>query len=82
MTETEQSAHGFTTDRLEAFFGACNDHDVDRIAGFFTADGIYQASVGPDDDGTTFRGADEVGRGFAAFFAMYPDGTTPRSTSW
>ena len=72
MTNTDEA--GFTEERLEAFFEACNDHDVERIAGFFTADGMYLASVGPYDDGTTFRGPDEVGRGFAAFFAMYPDG--------
>lgn len=64
----------FSVARLEAFFDACNEHDVDRIAGFFTAEGIYQASVGPEDNGTTFRGKDEVARGFAAFFATYPDG--------
>lgn len=74
MTQFTDTAAGFTADRLEAFFGACNDHDVPRIAGFFTSDGIYRASVGPDNDGTTFDGADEVERGFAAFFAMYPDG--------
>lgn len=74
MTDADEPRAGFTAERLEAFFEACNDHDVDRIVDSFTADGIYLASVGPDDDGTTFRGSDEVGRGFAAFFAMYPDG--------
>ena len=74
MTDTEKPPTAFTEERLASFFDACNDHDVDRIAGFFTSDGIYQASAGPDDDGTTFHGTDEVGRGFAAFFAMYPDG--------
>ena len=74
MADTERGLTAFTEEHLTAFFDACNDHDVDRIAGFFTPDGIYQASAGPDDDGTTFHGIDEVGRGFAAFFAMYPDG--------
>lgn len=74
MTQFDDATSEFTAGRLEAFFDACNDHDVPRIAGFFTSDGIYRASVGPDDDGTTFQGPDEVGRGFAAFFAMYPDG--------
>jgi ketosteroid isomerase-like protein len=64
----------FTAERLESFFEACNDHDIDRIGGFFTADGVYLASVGPDDGGTSFRGVDEVRRGFAGFFGAYPDG--------
>ncbi|HVR33342.1 MAG TPA: nuclear transport factor 2 family protein [Acidimicrobiia bacterium] len=64
----------FTTARLEAFFDACNLHDVDLIAGFFTPDGVYLASVGPDDDGTVFRGVDAVRSGFDAFFRRYPDG--------
>lgn len=64
----------FTTGRLEAFFDACNLHDLDSIAGFFTPDGIYLASVGPDDDGTVFRGVEAVRSGFEAFFQRYPDG--------
>lgn len=64
----------FTAARLEQFFEACNDHDIDRIAGFFTADGVYLASKGPDDDGTSFRGSESVRQGFRAFFDTYPDG--------
>ncbi|MFP5333616.1 MAG: nuclear transport factor 2 family protein [Acidimicrobiia bacterium] len=71
---TNPSDAVFTADHLQAFFEACNAHDVDRIAGFFTPDGVYLASYGPDDDGTVYRGVDEVRRGFAAFFGTYPDG--------
>lgn len=67
-------ANSLTSERLEDFFDACNDHDVDRIGDFFTSDGVYLASVGPDDDGTVFRGVDEIRRGFASFFGGYPDG--------
>jgi ketosteroid isomerase-like protein len=74
MSSVPQSAATFTSDRLESFFDACNAHDVDRIVDFFTPDGVYLASVGPEDDGTSFRGVDEVKRGFTAFFTMYPDG--------
>ena len=70
----DRPAGTFPPERLEEFFEACNAHDVDRIAAFFTPDGVYQASAGPVDDGTTFHGAVEVGRGFEAFFATYPDG--------
>ena len=62
-----------TVERLNAFFDAWNAHDVDRIVSFFTDDGAYHASIGPDDDGTPFRGVDEVRRGVSAFLNTYPD---------
>ncbi len=62
-----------TTDRMEAFFAAWEAHDVERVVSFFTPDGAYLASVGPDDDGTAFRGISEIRRGVAAFLETYPD---------
>ena len=62
-----------TEARLYDFFTAWNAHDVDLILTFFTADGAYFASIGPDNDGTPFRGIDEVRRGVSAFLATYPD---------
>lgn len=62
-----------TGERLADFQAAWNAHDVERIVSFFTPDGAYLASVGPDDDGTAFRGIDEVRRGVTAFLSMYPD---------
>lgn len=62
-----------TNDRLRRFFDAWNDHDVETIVGYFTPDGAYFASIGPDDEGTAFRGTDEVRRGVAAFLANYGD---------
>ncbi len=63
----------FTADRLRAFFDAWNAHDVETIVSYFTHDGAYYASIGPDDAGTAFRGTDEVRRGVAAFLANYGD---------
>jgi len=63
----------FTSERLSAFFDAWNDHDVETIVSYFTPDGAYHASIGPDDEGTAFRGTDEVRRGVAAFLANYGD---------
>jgi ketosteroid isomerase-like protein len=60
--------------RMRAFFDAWQRHDVDAVVSFFSDDGCYLASGGPDDDGTTFRGREEVRRGVAAFLDMYPDG--------
>ena len=62
-----------TNDRLRRFFDAWNDHDVESIVGYFTADGSYFASIGPHDEGTAFRGTAELHRGVAAFLANYGD---------
>jgi ketosteroid isomerase-like protein len=62
-----------TEDRLYDFFAAWNAHDVDRVVAFFTTDGAYLASIGPELDGTPFRGITEVRRGVSAFLAMYAD---------
>ena len=62
-----------TTDRLLRFFEAWNDHDVEAIVGYFRSDGAYFASIGPDDEGTAFRGLAEVRRGVAAFLGSYQD---------
>ncbi len=62
-----------TPDRLRAFFDAWNAHDVETIVSYFTPDGAYFASIGPDDAGTTFHGTDELRRGVAAFLGTYGD---------
>ncbi len=62
-----------TSERLTSFFAAWNDHDVETIVSYFTPDGAYFASIGPDDEGTAFRGTDEVRRGVAAFLGSYGD---------
>ena len=60
-----------TSQRLQRFFDAWNDHDVETIVSYFTPGGAYFASIGPDDEGTAFRGSDEVRRGVSAFLASY-----------
>lgn len=59
--------------RLTRFFEAWNAHDVETIVSYFTPDGAYLASIGPDDGGTEFRGLTEIRRGVAAFLGGYPD---------
>ena len=59
--------------RLRSFFDLWNAHDVDGIVGYFTTDGVYRTSIGPDDDGTAFKGHAELRRGVAAFLASYAD---------
>lgn len=62
-----------TEARMQGFFEAWGDHDVERVVSFFTSDGAYLASIGPEDDGTAFHGTDEVRRGVAAFLETFPD---------
>jgi ketosteroid isomerase-like protein len=62
-----------TTERLSAFFDAWNAHDVETIVSYFTPNGAYYASIGPDDAGTAFHGTAELRRGVAAFLANYGD---------
>ena len=66
-------ARMMTAERLRAFFAAWNEHDVEAIVSYFTPDGAYYASIGPDDAGTAFRGSDELRRGVAAFLGTYGD---------
>lgn len=73
MTTVANSTSEMTVARMNEFFAAWEAHDVERVVSFFTPDGAYFASVGPDDDGTSFRGIDDVRRGVAAFLATYPD---------
>jgi uncharacterized protein (TIGR02246 family) len=60
-----------TVERMDDFFAAWDTRDVDRVTTFFTEDGAYYASIGPDDDGTVFRGREAVRRGVAAFLETY-----------
>jgi len=62
-----------TPERLRSFFDLWNAHDVDSIIEHFTADGTYMTSIGPDDDGTVFRGHAELRRGVTAFLSTYAD---------
>lgn len=62
-----------TRQQRQRFFDAWNDHDVDTIVEQFTPHGAYVPSIGPDDEGTAFRGIEEVRRGVSAFLGRYPD---------
>jgi len=73
MHDSRTVAATMTIDRLRCFFDAWNDHDVESIVSYFTPDGSYYASIGPDAEGTAFRGTDEVRRGVAAFLGTYGD---------
>jgi nuclear transport factor 2 (NTF2) superfamily protein len=61
-------------ERLAAFGEAWNARDADLVVGFMTEDCRYRASVGPELEGRTYEGRDEVRQGVQAFFDRYPDG--------
>jgi ketosteroid isomerase-like protein len=63
-----------TIERATEFGGAWNSHDPDLVASFFAEDGVYHASVGPDQLGKTFVGKEAVRAGVKAFFDRFPDG--------
>ncbi|HEY8069817.1 MAG TPA: nuclear transport factor 2 family protein [Burkholderiales bacterium] len=63
-----------TIERATEFGSAWNSRDPDLVASFFTDDGVYHASVGPDRLGLTFVGKDEIRKGAKVFFDRFPDG--------
>jgi ketosteroid isomerase-like protein len=63
-----------TRERAEEFGAAWNSGNADLVASFFTDDGVYHASVGPDALGKSFIGKDNVRRGVQAFFDRFPGG--------
>jgi taurine dehydrogenase small subunit len=61
-----------TVERLAEFGAAWKKKDLDLLMEFMTDDCVFVASVGTEP-GTTFRGREEVRRGFALMLA-YDDG--------
>jgi rhodanese-related sulfurtransferase/ketosteroid isomerase-like protein len=57
-----------TIERLGQFGAAWACGDLDGLMGFVTHDCVYLASVGPEP-GTSYRGREQVRRGFAAMLA-------------
>jgi len=71
---TVQATGGVTTDFLQAFADAWNDHDVDKLMSFMSADPLFQLSVGPDADGRRYEGWDDVKAGYRTVLDAFPDG--------
>jgi len=63
-----------TVERATEFGSAWNSRDPDLVASFFTDDGAYHASVGPDRLGLSFVGRDAIRKGAKIFFDRFPDG--------
>ena len=63
-----------TIERATEFGAAWNSRNADLVASFFTDDGAYYASVGPDALGKSYIGKEAIRRGVQAFFDRFPDG--------
>jgi ketosteroid isomerase-like protein len=67
------AANIMTPERLREFGDAWNRGDVDELMTYMTDDCVYSASVGPEP-GRTFRGREQVRRGFSQMLAHDADG--------
>ncbi|MFB3041542.1 MAG: nuclear transport factor 2 family protein [Candidatus Poribacteria bacterium] len=70
MTELKAQ---MTTELLQAFADAWNRHDVDELMSFMTDDCVFEASAGPDTEGTLYKGREEVRAAFANVWATFVD---------
>lgn len=62
-----------TTEYLQAFADAWNEHDVDALMSFMTDDCVFEASAGPEACGTRSKGREAVRTAFADVWATFPD---------
>ena len=68
-----QAKDQVTTGFLQEFADAWTAHDIDALMGFMSPNPLFQLSVGPNADGRSFQGWDEVKAGFQAVLDMFPD---------
>lgn len=62
-----------TSEFLDRFAEAWNQHDVTALMSFMTDDCVFEASAGPDVCGTRYEGYEQVRKGFSDVFAAFPD---------
>ena len=70
---SEEQARRANLEALTALAEALNRQDVDAALALMTDDCVYLASLGPELDGATFGGREEVRRGLEALVETYPD---------
>lgn len=58
---------------LARFTQAWNDHDLDTLMQHMADDCTFMASVGHEVEGTKWVGRENVRKGFAQLWDMYPD---------
>lgn len=58
---------------LQSFADAWNEHDAEALMSFMTDDCVFEASAGPDVDGSRYVGKAAVQAGFSEVWKTYPD---------
>jgi ketosteroid isomerase-like protein len=58
---------------LQRFADAWNRHDLDALMSMMTADGVFDASAGPDVNGQRSEGTQAVRAAYALVFETFPD---------
>ncbi len=72
MDKTSQSTT-VTVQMLRDFADAWNRHDIDGLMRFMADDCAFHAVAGPDVQGRSFVGRDQVREGFALAWTTFPD---------
>ena len=63
-----------TVEILADFADAWTRHDLDALMSFMSDDCKFQLSIGPDIDGASFVGRDQVREGYKKVLDLFPDG--------
>jgi hypothetical protein len=71
---TVETTAEMTLELATEFGSAWNSGDAALVASYFTEDGQYHASVGPEELGITYTGRDRVREGVQAFWDRFPGG--------
>jgi ketosteroid isomerase-like protein len=66
-------ARRITLKFLDDFAAAWNRHDADGLMTFMGEDCVFEASAGPEVDGTRYEGREQVRKAYAEVFATFPD---------
>lgn len=67
-------AGAMTTEILDDFANAWNEHDLDKLMSHMTQDCVFELSAGPERWGARFDGYDDVRAGYRRVLDMFPDG--------
>jgi len=65
--------NGVSVEVLQAIVDVFNDHDLDRIMGFFADDCVLEMPRGPTPFGSRYVGKQNVRQGLAGRFAGLPN---------
>jgi ketosteroid isomerase-like protein len=81
-SSVDSTALAMTRELLSEYGEAWNSHDPDLLMAYMADECSYYASFGPELEGRSYVGREEVRAGFARFFELYPDGRFVDSEVW